>query len=104
MDSRFKSYAQAGPETLARWKTSAFDSIFLPDSMSQLWDVVVQSVKSNFGLMLIIAAQLCFAIINLLVKKLHTMDPPVGTLEVSICVFFIPADQFDLNFNLRSLL
>jgi hypothetical protein len=88
MDPRFKSYAQAGPgapsKTLAGWDTSAFVFIFLPDSMLHLWDAVVQSVKSNFGLMLIIAAQLCFAIINLLVKKLHTMDPPVGTLEVSL--------------------
>lgn len=97
MDSRSESYGQAGPDThsktLADWeyKIPILDFIFLPD-MSQLWDVIVQNVKSNFGLMLIIAAQVFFAIINLLVKKLHAMDPPVGTLEVRLSVFFIPTD------------
>jgi hypothetical protein len=94
MDPRFKSYAQAGPAGNPPSKPPvelgipAFDFILQPD-MSQLWPMVIQSAKSNFGLMLIIAAQVFFAIINLLVKKLHTIDPPVGTLQVAFVHFSV---------------
>lgn len=47
-----------------------------------LLGVATQGVKSNIGLLLITAAQLFLAIVNLLVKKLQATDPPVGTLEV----------------------
>jgi hypothetical protein len=73
-------------EPPAESSTPAFTSTTLqPTSFGErtpLLRAATQRAKSNVGLLLIIAAQLFFAVINLLVKKLHTIDLPVGTLEV----------------------
>jgi hypothetical protein len=43
---------------------------------------VLQIVANNKGLLLVAAAQLFFSVMNLMVKKLNSLDPPVPTLEV----------------------
>lgn len=40
-------------------------------------------VKNNTGLLLVAASQFFFALVNVAVKKLNTLDTPVPTLEVS---------------------
>jgi hypothetical protein len=39
-------------------------------------------VASNAGLLLVAASQFFFSLMNLAVKKLNTIDPPVAALEV----------------------
>src|SRR5882724_6748630 len=41
-------------------------------------------VASNTGLLLVAASQFFFSLMNLAVKKLTTIDPPVPALEVSV--------------------
>lgn len=48
---------------------------------------VFEIVASNKGLLLVAAAQFFFAIMNLMVKKLNSLDPPVPALEVFIHKF-----------------
>lgn len=52
----------------ARWK----------ELLSQASEIVA----SNAGLLLVAASQLFFSLMNLAVKKLNTIDPPVPALEV----------------------
>ncbi|KAF8225183.1 hypothetical protein L208DRAFT_1368476 [Tricholoma matsutake] len=46
--------------------------------------VATQRVKSNVGLLLIIASQFFLAVINLLVKQLQAIDPRIGTIEIIV--------------------
>lgn len=46
--------------------------------------VATQKATSNVGLLYIIAAQFFLAVINLLVKKLHEIDPRIGTVEIIV--------------------
>ena len=41
-------------------------------------------VKRNTGLLLILAAQAFFSLMNVAVKKLHDIEPPVSTFEVRL--------------------
>ena len=49
-------------------------------------------VKRNVGLLLILAAQAFFSLMNAFVKKLQAIDPPVSTFEVriSLCIYSCP--------------
>jgi hypothetical protein len=46
------------------------------------------TAKNNTGLLLIAASQAFFSLMNVAVKKLNGIDPPVSTLEVSAARFF----------------
>ncbi len=41
-------------------------------------------VKSNLGMLLVASAQLFFSLMNVWVKKLNSLDPPVPAFEVSL--------------------
>lgn len=45
---------------------------------------VSEIVASNQGLLLVAASQFFFALMNLMVKKLNSLDPPVSALEVFV--------------------
>ena len=45
---------------------------------------VQEFVKRNTGLLLILAAQAFFSLMNVAVKKLHDIDPPVTTFQVRL--------------------
>lgn len=42
-------------------------------------------VRANAGLLLVASSQAFFALMNVAVKKLKSLDTPVPTLEVSVC-------------------
>jgi len=52
-------------------------------------DVVVDFFKRNTGLLLVAAAQAFLSLMNVAVKKLNSIDPPVPTLEVRLPIFVI---------------
>jgi len=56
----------------ARWK----------GLVSQACDIIA----GNAGLLLAAASQFFFSVMNLAVKKLNTIDPPVPALEVSFLI------------------
>jgi len=45
--------------------------------------------KRNTGLLLITASQVFFASMNVAVKKLNSLDPPVSTMQVPKCCIWI---------------
>jgi len=47
--------------------------------------VVVDIMKKNSGLLLITASQAFGAVTNISVKLLNQIDPPISTLQVSLC-------------------
>lgn len=53
-------------------------------------------VNNNAGLMLVAASQAFFAMMNIAVKKLNGLDPPVPALEVRM---YSPASVNDHNLN-----
>ncbi|SRR6266436_5511962 len=50
----------------------------------ELISQAIELVASNTGLLLVAASQFFFSLMNLAVKKLTTIDPPVPALEVSV--------------------
>ena len=46
-------------------------------------------VKRNTGLLLILAAQAFFSLMNVAVKKLHDIDPPVSTFQVRLPLYTV---------------
>lgn len=46
------------------------------------------TVKNNIGLLLVAGSQAFFSMMNVAVKKLNTIDPPVSTLQVRPPLFF----------------
>ena len=50
---------------------------------------VSRSFANNTGLLLVVASQFFFAVVNLAVKTLNSLDPPVPVLEVSETLFQI---------------
>lgn len=47
-----------------------------------VWRGAVTTFKSNTGILLVAASQFFFALMNVAVKKLNSLDEPVSTLEV----------------------
>lgn len=58
----------------------------LPELEQSKWNLAVSGVKgfvaNNAGLLLVAASQGFFSLMNVAVKKLNSIDPPVPTLEV----------------------
>ncbi len=53
------------------------------NSLKSLTTWLREFYGKNVGLFLVAAAQLFFSIVDLSVQKLHHIDPPVTTLQVS---------------------
>lgn len=51
-------------------------------STTPLWRKTKLLVQRNAGLLLVAASQIFFALMNVTVKALNSMDPPVSALEV----------------------
>jgi hypothetical protein len=51
-----------------------------------LWGRFKAGVKTNAGLLLVAASQAFFALMNVAVKKLNGIDPPVTALQVRLCL------------------
>lgn len=47
-----------------------------------VWSGTVTAFKNNTGILLVAASQFFFALMNVAVKKLNSLDEPVSTLEV----------------------
>lgn len=47
-----------------------------------VWRGAVATFRSNTGILLVAASQFFFALMNVAVKKLNSLDEPVSTLEV----------------------
>ncbi|EIN06921.1 DUF6-domain-containing protein [Punctularia strigosozonata HHB-11173 SS5] len=62
---------------LERWRT-----FHPPRRISHCIDVVREFVEDNAGLLLVALSQLFFALMNVMVKKLNALDPPVPPLEL----------------------
>ncbi len=46
-------------------------------------DYARQFVADNLGLLLVLASQMFFSIMNVVVKQLHSIDTPISTFQVS---------------------
>lgn len=66
----------------SRWTRTSQQLPFSDDSSSLILKCR-QFVSGNVGLLLVASAQLFFSLMNLGVKVVSTIDPPVHTLEVS---------------------
>jgi hypothetical protein len=53
------------------------------------WTALKDFVDNNAGLLLVALAQFFFALVNVSVKKLNSIDPPVPTLEVRTFLLFL---------------
>lgn len=78
----------------------------MPDMliMQERWwyskhQVVKTFIKGNTGLLLVMVAQLFFAVMDVSVKQLHSLDEPVPTLEVRLlpwdCIYVFAVDVVD---------
>jgi hypothetical protein len=47
-------------------------------------DYARQFVADNLGLLLVLASQMFFSIMNVVVKQLHSIDTPISTFQVSV--------------------
>lgn len=54
-----------------------------------LWGKAKAGVKTNAGLLLVAASQAFFSLMNVAVKKLNMIDPPVTALQVRLCLALI---------------
>jgi len=59
---------------------------------------VLEVVRANTGLLLVVVAQACFAMMNTAVQRLHKVDPPVTTLQV--CFSFVHVEYIELKNSL----
>jgi len=50
---------------------------------------VLEVVRANTGLLLVVVAQACFAMMNTAIQRLHKVDPPVTTLQVCFSILHI---------------
>lgn len=50
--------------------------------VSNVVEVLTSIYQRNVGLLLVIASQMFFSLMNVAVKKLNSIDPPVSALEV----------------------
>ena len=50
---------------------------------------VINILQTNIGLILITLAQCCFSSMDVAVKKLNSLDPPVPTMEVRYILIFL---------------
>lgn len=51
--------------------------------------ITKEVVKNNLGMLLVASAQLFFSLMNVWVKKLNSLDPPVPAFEVSFRDMFM---------------
>lgn len=75
------------PVTTRAWRRSSLSGIDLDElrDQSTYFLCAIQGfVRSNAGLLLIMLAQLFFACMNVSVKLLNSLDPPVPALEVRL--------------------
>lgn len=60
--------------------TRSFESC--SSSWGKLQGVIRDAYQRNLGLLLVIGSQIFLSLVNVAVKKLHEIDPPVSALEV----------------------
>lgn len=49
-----------------------------------MWGKAKEMVENNIGLLCVIASMAFFAMMDVAVKKLHNIDPPVSTLQARL--------------------
>ena len=54
----------------------------MPPRLGRLVKRVRDGLAVNYGLLLVTASQLFFSLVNVSVKKLNSIDPPVPTFEL----------------------
>ncbi len=59
------------------------DEIIQEPHVQKLTKQIQDGFKRNTGLLLITASQAFFALMNVAVKKLNSLDPPVSTMQVA---------------------
>lgn len=58
------------------------------------------TVKNNVGLLLVAGSQAFFSMMNVAVKKLNTIDPPVSTLQVRRPLFFTDLQSHEVTHSI----
>ncbi|KAL0565467.1 hypothetical protein V5O48_016556, partial [Marasmius crinis-equi] len=62
-----------------------------------IYTPIKQFFRTNYGLLLVIASQGCLAMVNVAVKKLNSIDPPVPILELILIRMVSPSKSLLLS-------